>query len=266
MSDLVQRLRLAASDLTATMLDLRRIVVSPVLSAQQEATIRVLTDAAVEIERLWAEADEWAMRADGVVHNPHCTDDLPCLRCRAEQAERERDELRALLREAAAPSECAVCHAALLPTLEIPHCEDCIVTDDAAIDYEEASRDFVARLDAALAERAAGDLVARLRATWLADDDAWVATHWEGCEEDHWRCALARLCEEVERLRSQVEGYIKALHKAERERDEAIALLQEVREWHRCPWKHGASVEVIDLQLHAAWIARLDAALGGRDE
>ena len=69
---------------------------------------------------------------------------------RMQQAERERDELRALLREATAPSECAVCHAALLPTLEIPHCEDCIVTDDAAIDYEEASRDFVARLDAVL--------------------------------------------------------------------------------------------------------------------
>lgn len=51
------------------------------------------------IQRLRAEADEWAMRADGVVHNPHCTDDLPCLRCRAEQAEREHDEARALLRE-----------------------------------------------------------------------------------------------------------------------------------------------------------------------
>lgn len=50
------------------------------------------------------------------------------------------------------------------------------------------------------------------------------------------------------------------------ERDELRALLREVLEWHRCPWKHGASVEVIDLQLHAAWIARIDAALGGRDE
>lgn len=59
---------------------------------------------------------------------------------------------------------------------------------------------------------------------------------------------------------------VSAADKATRQRDEAIALLQEVREWHRCPWKHGASVEVIDLQLHAAWIARLDAALGGRDE
>ena len=44
----------------------------------------------------------------------------------------------------------------------------------------------------------------------------------------------------------------------------ADATLRDAREWHRCPWKYGASVEVIDLQRHAEWIARLDAALGGQ--
>lgn len=43
----------------------------------------------------------------------------------------------------------------------------------------------------------------------------------------------------------------------------ADTLLRDVREWYRCPWKYGASVEVIDLQRHAEWIARLDAFLAG---
>lgn len=42
---------------------------------------------------------------------------------------------------------------------------------------------------------------------------------------------------------------------------EAQRLLQDVREWHRCPWKHGCAVEVLDLQSHAAWIARLEASV-----
>ena len=85
-------------------------------------------------------------------------------------------------------------------------------------------------------------------------------------ERDRLLEQLAELKRSGKTERRFTNDYIKALHKAERQRDELRALLREVLEWHRCPWKHGASVEVIDLQLHAAWIARLDAALGGRDE
>lgn len=115
-------------------------------------TLHIIAD---EVERLRtqiAEAKASCMTFGGVLIPNECSllDNIKMLKGDIDTLQGQRDELRALLREATAPSECAVCHAALLPTLEIPHCEDCIVTDDAAIDYEEASRDFVARLDAVL--------------------------------------------------------------------------------------------------------------------
>ena len=84
-----------------------------------------------------------------------------------------------------------------------------------------------------------------LPAQWCERLDRFVSLQF-GCAD--WRPALRE---------------VSAADKATRQRDETIALLQEVREWHRCPWKHGASVEVIDLQRHAEWVSRLDAALGG---
>lgn len=89
------------------------------------------------LESVLAERDEWRASAAGYGSD-------------AEQYKHERDEARALLREATS-DRCVVCHADLQPSMTVPpHCEDCIADDDACCDHEDRVNDFRARLDAVL--------------------------------------------------------------------------------------------------------------------
>lgn len=46
------------------------------------------------------------------------------------------DEISKLIAERDLANTCFVCSAALMPRLEVPHCEDCIVTEDHEADYQ----------------------------------------------------------------------------------------------------------------------------------
>ena len=102
------------------------------------------------------------------------------------------------------------------------------------------------------------DLVQRLRAMTtcvylVADEVASADISWvlrEAADE------IERQNRMLETYRAECEGWQAALEKAERQRDESRALLLDIDQWFR---QDGASFpDYIQ--------ARLDAALGGRDE
>lgn len=101
-------------------------------------------------------------------------------------------------------NDCAECGCAMSPSEASP-CRDCTISALAnERDFNAASlRDANAEIARLVTERDEARrhrdaLVAGIRAV-LAPYESEINTHYEGCEEIHWRCKLRKLLREVGR-------------------------------------------------------------------
>lgn len=101
----------------------------------EDSNIRLAGFVSKHTDELTADRDKWRLRAEEAAERARISDGTTQTVIQGTQD--LSDEISKLIAERDLANTCVVCSASLLPREEIPHCENCIVTEQHEADYRD---------------------------------------------------------------------------------------------------------------------------------